>query len=335
METDIGIPLVAWVAGGGAFLTVLLVALAFQGGCDRDVKRRLARVGAASASRQRAGTGGTAGTDVRLHQHQDSALPTLDRLARVLLPHPGRIRDRLERTGRAIPLGEYATVNLLLGAAVWVLATQAIGLPGPVALPMGVAIGLGVPHLVVRSMGNRRVGRFLDSFPDAIDLMCRGLRSGMPVIESINAVGREAEDPVGVEFRRAADGVRLGQAVEAALWDVARRIDAPEFRFLIVAMAIQRETGGNLAETLGNLSDLLRKRRQFKLKIRALSSEARASACIIGVLPFVVTGMLSLVSPGYMLVLFTDPRGTVMVAVALGMIAAGVLVMARMVRFEP
>src|SRR3546814_3784395 len=116
--------------------------------------------------------------------------------------------------------------------------------------------------------------------------MVRGLRSGLPITESIRAAGQEIVDPVGIELRRITDAVRLGAKLEEALWDCSLRLDIQEFNFFTVALAIQSETGGNLAETLANLSDVLRRRRQLKLKIKALSSEAKASAYIIGSLPF-------------------------------------------------
>ena len=119
------------------------------------------------------------------------------------------------------------------------------------------------------------------------------------------------------------------------MWDTAQRIDTPEFKFFIISISVQRETGGNLAETLDNLVDILRRRRQMKLKIKAMSSEARASAYIIGSLPFAMFGILLLINPGYAMELFHDPRGLIMVAVGLtSMPGHGVLVMAKMVRFE-
>ena len=136
-------------------------------------------------------------------------------------------------------------------------------------------LGLGDTACRHRLYGRAAVKKFFANFPEAIDTMCRGIRSGLPITESIAAVGREMPDPVGIEFHRIADGVRMGKSLEASMWEVTRRVSSPEFKFLIIAMAIQKETGGNLAETLGNLSDLIRKRRQLRLKIKAMSSEAQ------------------------------------------------------------
>jgi len=326
------VPLLAWLVGGGVFLTILLIGLAFSGNGDRDLKRRVARVGAGAEGARRAGTG-KAAAPLRINR-QDSGFPVFDRLIKAVVPNPERIRQRLARTGRRIPLGEYLLVNAIVGGVAWVVLGMAMRLPMPLPLAGAVIVGLGLPHLVVKVMGDRRVAKFIAQFPDAIDLICRGLRSGLPVTESINAVARELPDPLGMEFRRITDGVRVGQSLDAALWEVARRIDTPEFRFLVIAMAIQRETGGNLAETLGNLSDLLRKRRQMKLKIKALSSEAKASAYIVGSLPFLMYLAMSLVNPGYTDVFFTDPRGIMMGGVAVGLMVVGALVMIKMVNFD-
>jgi tight adherence protein B len=141
-------------------------------------------------------------------------------------------------------------------------------------------------------------------------------------------------DPVGIEFHRISDGVRMGKSLEASMWEIARRIDTPEWRFLIIAMAIQKETGGNLAETLGNLSDLIRKRRQLRQKIKAMSSEAKASAMIIGSLPFVMGTLLFMVNSEYVMVLFEKTTGKFMVGFGVFWMTLGWTVMLKMIHFE-
>jgi tight adherence protein B len=147
-------------------------------------------------------------------------------------------------------------------------------------------------------------------------------------------VGREMPDPVGIEFHRISDGVRMGKTLEASMWEVAPRINAPEFRFLIIAMAIQKETGGNLAETLGNLADLIRKRRQLKLKIKAMSSEAKASAMIIGSLPFVMFLLLLCVNSDYVMVLFQKTTGKILMGAGITWMSIGWATMLKMIHFE-
>ncbi len=241
---------------------------------------------------------------------------------------------RAARTGKTISIGQYA-LSILGVASVSAVAVRALT---PVAtmpsIMVGLSLGLGLPHLVVGQMGKRRVTAFLELFPDAIDLMVRALRSGLPISEAIINAGDEIADPVGCELRLVENGMRLGRDLEALLWDIAKRIDAPEFRFFIIALSVQRETGGNLAETLGNLAEALRRRRQMRAKVRAMSSETRATTMILGGLPVVVIGLLALTSPNYLRPLFHDPRGFFLDGVAVGMLITGVSIMNRMARFE-
>jgi tight adherence protein B len=198
----------------------------------------------------------------------------------------------------------------------------------------GLFVGIGVPHFVVGKMISRRIAKFNSNFPDAIDLMVRGLRSGLPISETMIVVANEIPGPVGIEFRSVADKMKIGRTMESALQETADRLGTPEFQFFVISLAIQRETGGNLAETLSNLADVLRKRAQMKLKIRAMSSESKASAWIVGSLPFVVFTLVWFINPTYMSNFFTDQR--LMVAGIGGLIwmSIGAFIMAKMVNFE-
>jgi tight adherence protein B len=178
------------------------------------------------------------------------------------------------------------------------------------------------------------VGKFTSKFPDAIELLVRGLRSGLPISETMAVVGNEVDGPVGEEFRMVSDKMKIGRSMDAALQDTADRLGTPEFQFFVITIAIQRETGGNLAETLANLADVLRKRGQMKLKIRAMSSESKASAYIVGSLPFIVFTLIWFINADYMQNFFIDQR--LMVAGLGGMIwmGLGAFIMAKMVNFE-
>jgi tight adherence protein B len=253
--------------------------------------------------------------------------------ASTLIPKPALLRKRLEMTGKGISLAKYAMV--CIGIVVFITAAFAFrGAPIILSLLLGVFFGIGGPHFVVGKMIKRRVTKFTSNFPDAIELMVRGLRSGLPITETLGIVASEIPGPVGVEFRMVADKMKIGRTMEAALQDTADRLGTPEFQFFVITLAIQRETGGNLAETLSNLADVLRKRAQMKLKIRAMSSESKASAYIVGSLPFVVFTLVYLINPKYMGGFFTDQR--LMVAGIGGIIwmGLGALIMAKMVNFE-
>jgi tight adherence protein B len=262
------------------------------------------------------------------------AMGEIERTVGRWLPRKAALQARLARTGKKLTIGHYAIAIVVVGVIQAAIAIFAFGLSPVIGGLSGLAMGLLLPHMVIGFLGKRRLKAFTGSFPEAIDLIVRGLRSGLPISESIVTVSKEIGDPIGPEFKLIDQGIRLGRSIEEAMWDTAQRIDTPEFKFFIISISVQRETGGNLAETLDNLSDILRRRRQMKLKVRALSSEARASAYIIGSLPFAMFGILLLVNYGYVMELFHDPRGLIMVAAGLTSMLVGVLVMAKMVRFE-
>ncbi len=243
------------------------------------------------------------------------------------------LATRLDRTGKNWTLSQYfyASAGIALFVAVVLyLRTGAAML----SLAVGVFAGAGIPHFVVKFAMNKRTNQFNAKFPDAIDLLVRGLRSGLPVTETLGVVAQEVPGPVGLEFKAITDRIRVGKTMEEALQDTADRLGIPEFNFFCITLAIQRETGGNLAETLSNLGDVLRKRSQMKLKIRAMSSESKASAYIVGSLPFIVFFMVWWVNPQYLGGFFTDDR--LIVAGLGGMVwmSIGAFIMAKMVSFE-
>jgi len=250
-----------------------------------------------------------------------------------LTPQPDLLRRRLGRTGRNIGLGSYGLTCFVI-AALAGGAALAVHLSPLVALPVALLTGLWLPHLAVGFLANRRLKRFGNLLPEAIGLMVRSIKSGLPITESFQIIGREIPDPVGAEFRQVCDQIRIGQPLDDALWSAANRSGVQEMKFLVVTLGVQRETGGNLAETLENLDTILRRRRQMRLKVKALSSEARASAMIIGSLPFIMTGVLSIADRGYLSVLFTDHLGNMLLAGGIASMSMGVIVMAKMVRFE-
>jgi tight adherence protein B len=258
----------------------------------------------------------------------------LDRIAARFLPRVSVLRERLARTGLAMSPGDYILASAVIAALSWVSAWLLLGLAPVVATLVAVAVGVGLPHMAVGILVGRCRKRFIANLPEAIDLIVRGLKSGLPVTASLVAVADEIVDPVGSEFQRIVYAVRFGTPLDEALWEVAIRLNIPEFKFFVISLAIQQETGGNLAETLANLSNILRRRRQLRLKIKALSGEARASAFILGSLPFVMLAIIYVVNQSYALTLFSDPRGQLMLGGAALEIMIGVAVMVKMVRFE-
>ncbi len=318
----------ACAASLGFVLCLVAYALS-EGASGRRFKRRVARV------RDRAqGVASVEAVITRSLARQQSATPRIDRIARQWLPRRDMLAHRLARTGRRISVGQYAmtAVGLALLVAITLASTTPIGVVA--SLLVGLLIGTALPHMAVGRMGKRRVAAFVALFPEAIDLMVRALRSGLPISEAIVGAGREIGDPVGNELGRVEGGMRMGRDLESLLWEIANRIDVPEFRFFIIALSVQRETGGNLAETLANLGDVLRRRRQMRAKVRAMSSETRATTMILAGMPVLVILMLALTSPHYLMPLYTDVRGFLLDGLALTMLATGVGIMTKMARFE-
>ncbi|HUI34043.1 MAG TPA: type II secretion system F family protein [Stellaceae bacterium] len=315
--------------------TIMALSFVFVAGLVTSPGGRRYRRRLASVSSQKRTVVATAGSpEARTLSRRESATPLLDRYVKPWIPRRDLLAARLARTGRAITISHYAIATgaaIVVASALVLIFLKLAALPG---LLVGVAIGVLIPHMVIGRMGKRRVARFLNLFPDAIDLMVRALKSGLPMTEAIISAAHEVGDPVGSEFSTVESGMRMGRDLDSLLWDIAKRIDTPEFRFFIIALGVQRETGGNLAETLQNLSDLLRRRRSMRQKARAMASEARASTAILGSLPIVVTIILFMTSPKYIMTLFTDVRGLILVGIALGMLGGGIGIMIRMAKFE-
>ncbi len=240
---------------------------------------------------------------------------------------------RLEKTGKKWTVRKYFYVSGGLFAVIAALLLIK-GAPLFLALFIGLVVGAGLPHFVVNFMVKRRVTKFTARFPDAIELLVRGLRSGLPITETINVVASEIEGPVGEEFTKVVDRIKIGRSMEEALHESAKVLDTAEFKFFVITIAIQRETGGNLAETLANLADVLRKRGQMKLKIKAMSSESKASAYIVGSLPFIVFGLVYSVNPNYLAGFFYEQRLIITGLGGLLWMSIGVFIMAKMVSFE-
>jgi len=316
---------ILFVLAGAA---VLLVAMAFRGpSASKTLKRRVEMI------KERHGDVIAGHAQAQIRKLFAERASRMEGLASTLIPNPALLRRRLEMTGKNISLAKYGMISL--GVVVAVSAALMLrGAPVLLALFAGLFFGLGGPYFIVGKLITRRIAKFNSNFPDALELMVRGLRSGLPITETLGIVANEIAGPVGVEFRAVADKMKIGRTMEVALQETADRLGTAEFQFFVITLAIQRETGGNLAETLSNLADVLRKRAQMKLKIRAMSSESKASAYIIGCLPFVVFTLVYLINPTYMGGFFTDDR--LIVAGLGGMVWMGIgaFIMAKMINFE-
>ncbi len=316
------------IFGLGAIVTLVLMFLAFSGpGANKAQSRRL------DSLKSRHTTTASAAVEAQLRKIGHRKDNKIDGIAGRFLPKPALIRLRLSRTGKSWTLGNYMLVTL----GIVVVITGALlfkGLPFLLCLFVGLAIGLMIPHLVVGMTISKRIKVFNQRFPEAIELMVRGLRSGLPISETIGIVASEVPGPTGEEFRAVGDRVKIGKTLEDSLQISADKIGTPEFQFFCITLNIQRETGGNLAETLSNLANVLRMRAQMKLKIKAMSSESKASAYIVGSLPFIVFTLIYSIDPHYMGGFFRDQRLMIAGGGALIWMSIGGFIMAKMVSFE-
>ena len=321
------VPLITVVAGAGVML--LLLVFAFAGpNAEKAQSRRLI-----SLKERHSGAASEAAMAAQMRRITGKRDSNMDSWMMQLLPRPALLKKRLAMTGKSWTVGQYGMASVGLIVVIGGLLLMR-GAPVAVSLLIAVFIGAGLPHFVVGYFIKRRGNKFTAKFPDAIELLVRGLRSGLPISETMGVVGAEVPGPVGEEFRAISDKMKIGRTMDAALQETADRLGTPEFQFFVISIAIQRETGGNLAETLSNLATVLRQRSQMKLKIKAMASESKASAYIVGSLPFIVFGLIMWISPGYMGNFFVDQR--LIVAGVGGMIwmALGAFIMAKMINFE-
>lgn len=319
------LPVILIIAG--ALLAFVLLVILLGGPSEGKAKtRRLAMVKDRHAASTEAVVAAQMRKTIQSGRAGDSSLTHL-------LPRREELEKRIRRTGKNWTLTQYMFATMI----VFVVATGAmliVRAPVLMAGLVGLLLSLGLPYLVVGMTIKRRVAAFNSRFPDAIDLLVRGLKSGLPVTETFQVVSQELPGPVGEEFKGVVERIRIGNTMEAALQESAEMLGTPEFQFFCITIQIQRETGGNLAETLANLSDVLRKRAQMKLKIRAMSSEAKASAYIVGALPFFVFGVVWTINPGYLEGFFVEERLIIAGIGGLIWMSIGAGIMAKMVNFE-
>ncbi|MND73860.1 Bacterial type II secretion system protein F domain protein [compost metagenome] len=240
---------------------------------------------------------------------------------------------RLKQAGLGLSVRTFIIVSVVAGL-VGALLAFVLGANIVLVLGVGLAAGLGLPRWIVSFKAKARMKKFSLAFADAVDILVRGIKTGLPVHDCFKIIARESPEPLAGEFRLLVEGMGVGLTLAQALDKMYERMPTPELKFFAIVIAIQQKSGGNLAEALGNLTSVLRARRMMVEKIKALSSEAIASAGIIAALPPTVMILVMLSSPGYMLLMFTDMRGQVMLMASGVWMAIGVFVMKRMISFK-
>ena len=240
---------------------------------------------------------------------------------------------RLAQAGFSWSKRQFFLVSAAIGAAMFLLGLIT-GSGLIVSIVLGAAGALGLPRWLLSFMKKRRETKFLNAFPDSVDIIVRGVKAGLPLLDCLKMITVEAPEPVKSEFRAIVETQAIGMPLGEACGKLYEQMPVPEANFFGIVISIQQRAGGNLAEALGNLSRVLRDRKKMKAKIQAMSQEAKASAAIIGALPIAVMTLVYITSPNYISLLWTEPLGRVMLACSVVWMSMGVMVMKKMINFD-
>lgn len=318
-----------------AFITVAGIGFVFAGGDSgnaKTIKRAQAIVSA--GPRDTRARGARAAASVNNQEvRRKQILQTLKDQDRKQKKATLAITARLQQAGLTMSVKTFWIVSGALGLSLGAVALLLTQKP-LIGLGIAFATGLGLPRWVVNFLAKRRIKKFTEAFSDAIDIIVRGIKSGLPVHDCLKIIGRESPEPLASEFLRMVENVGMGVAMDQALEKMYERMPTSELRFFTIVLAIQQKSGGNLAEALNNLSVVLRARKMMREKIKALSSEAIASSWIIGSLPPAVVLLITVTTPAYMAPMFSDPRGHMMLLGAAIWMSLGIFVMRKMINFK-
>ena len=261
-----------------------------------------------------------------------SQLPALERLL-LTIPRAHRLDDYILQSGLNWSVSKLLLSSVVLGLLGGILLSNWFSLSIILALATGLVLGL-LPWLYLSTRRSRRLARFETQLPDALDLMVRALRSGHSFASAVQMVGQEMADPASAEFSTVHDEVNFGVAMEQALTNLTQRIPITDLRYFVVAVLIQRDSGGNLTEVLGNLSRLIRERMKLRSKVKVMSANGRLSAWILTLMPFALGTLMNIFNPEFMKPLWTDPIGIVILQYMLTMMVIGIVVMQKIIRIR-
>ena len=324
------IALVAVAAGGIAY-TVMFPSIETQNNTQKRLNRVRALETDVSALKQRRDRDSEIAK--RRRSVQDSLNDLEEKQKRKTNYSAPPLKIALQQTGWGVSMTQFYIASAM-AALSFGLVSLILGAPWYLAAGMLVIGGIGFPRWVVHFKRNRRFNKFIVEFPNALDVMVRSIRSGLPVNDALRMIAVEAEEPLRSEFKKVVESQQLGLSIPEACERLHENIPLPETNFFAIVISIQAQAGGNLSEALANLSKVLRDRRKMRAKIQALSMEAKASAGIIGSLPFFIMAAVYATSPGYILPLFTDPRGHLILGISAVWMVMGVLVMRNMINLE-
>jgi tight adherence protein B len=243
------------------------------------------------------------------------------------------IQTKLQQAGLTATARQFWIASILCGAVIGLATYLKTG--SYIIAPMAGLIGLiGLPNFIVSRLRKRRIKKFVDIFPNAMDIIVRGIKAGLPLGDCLRVIAGDTQEPVRSEFRMIIETQQLGLPISEAVERLPLRVPIPEANFFAIVISIQAKAGGNLSEALGNLSRVLRERKKMRGKISAMAMEAKASAIIIGIVPFMVTFLLYLSAPNYISLLWTTTHGKIITAIALSWMSIGMAMMKKMIAFD-
>jgi tight adherence protein B len=317
--------LVAVAVGGVAWVFVYPLLSG-----ERQVEKRRESVAKPERATRASTAAAKTGPKVRREQVEDTLKELEQRQKKAKRPP---ISVRIAQAGLSWTKRQFIIISVVCGAVALVLCF-AMGLGPLVALGAGFAGGFGAPRWVLGFLKKRREKNFLNTFPDAVDVIVRGIKAGLPLLDCLKMIANEASEPVRGEFRSIVETQTIGLPLGEACAKLFERMPLPEANFFGIVISIQQKAGGNLSEALGNLSRVLRDRKKMKAKIRAMSMEAKASAAIIAALPITVMLLVYITSPTYIELLWTEAVGRMMLVACVVWMGFGVLVMKKMINFD-
>jgi tight adherence protein B len=333
IDTNVLLIIVLAACSAGALAYALLFNTISS---EKKVERRLETVkraetdrGAIKASRDRAAE------QVKRRKNIQDSLKDLDKRQkdRDKYAKSPPLKVQIRQAGLELSIEKFYLYSVLLslvcGFVALILGAPLLAVPG--AMLVG---GLGLPRWIIGFMRKRRAKAFLNEFPNALDVIVRSVKSGLPINDAIRMIASEAPEPVRGEFRRIVESQQMGMSTAEAALRMPETMPSQEAAFFGIVIQIQSQAGGNLSEALGNLSKVLRDRKKMKAKVQALSMEAKASAYIIGSLPIIVAFLVYLTSPSYILPLFTTGTGNLILAASAVWMSVGIFVMRQMMNFE-
>ena len=328
--SSLAVAALATIAACGLVYTLLFDQFANEKKRDKRVGRIKSR-DAETANRAKAQA--RINDAVKRKQSIQNSLKELEERNKQRDPNKVGIKEKMRQAGMKLSMKQFIFFSIIAGVLGGVLM---LAVSGKLMVAAGAAIvfGLGLPRWIVGFLKKRRLAKFTEEFPNAVDVIVRGVKAGLPLNDCLAIVASEAKEPVASEFKRIIETQQMGIPMTEAIEKLYKNVPLTEANFFAIVIAIQQGSGGNLSEALANLSAVLRDRKKIKAKIKAMSAEAKASAMIIGSLPLIVTILVYLTTPSYIVTLFIHPTGHMIIAGSLVWMGVGCVVMRSMINFD-